>query len=260
MKRLKKQIPYLVLFLYLTLIFISPPKYINYPKLLIINVIRFPLHFFNQFSHNLRYIVRSKSLIEENKDLYRRSQVLEGKIARLEELKAENKRLKKIISFKRESPFDFVACPIIAKDSTSLSSSIIIGAGKNEGIKEQTVVVTASGVVGRVVESSSNISRVLLITDPNSRISAIDSRSRCEGMLYGIQEGLCRMVYLPLDADIKKGNIIVTSGFSSYFPKGLMLGKVIEVTKGPRGLSLYAIVKPEFDLSRLEEVLCIKEK
>ncbi len=184
--------------------------------------------------------------------------MLEGKIALLEELKAENKRLKKIISFKRESPFDFVACPIIAKDSTSLSSSIIIGAGKNEGIKEQTVVVTASGVVGRVVESSSNISRVLLITDPNSRISAIDSRSRCEGMLYGIQEGLCRMVYLPLDADIEKGDIIVTSSFSSYFPKGLMLGKVMEVTKAPQGLSLYAIVKPEFDLSRLEEVLCIK--
>ena len=66
------------------------------------------------------------------------------------------------------------------------------------------------------------------------------------------------MVYLPLDADIKKEDIIATSGFSSYFPKGLILGRVTEVARAPRGLSLYAIIKPEFDLSRIEEVSCIK--
>jgi rod shape-determining protein MreC len=84
------------------------------------------------------------------------------------------------------------------------------------------------------------------------------SRSRFEGMLYGISSGLCKMVYLPLDADIKKGDIIIASGFSTHFPKGLVLGEVIKVAKARSGLSLYAIVKPSFALSRLEEVLCIK--
>lgn len=258
MKRLKKQIPYLFLFLYLSLIFITPPKYINYPKLLIIKIIRFPLHFTNRVFYNLRYLTRSKTLIEENKDLYQKLQVLKGQIAQLQELKAENERFKKILSFKSKSSFDFIAAPIIAKDSTGLSKSVIIGAGKIQGVKEKTVVVIESGVVGRVIETFSDISRILLITDPNSRISAINSRSRYEGMLHGISEGLCKMVYLPLDADIKKDDIIVTSGFSSHFPKGLVLGRVIEVAKAPQGLSLYAIVKPEFDLSRIEEVLCIK--
>ena len=258
MKRLKKQIPYLFLFLYLALIFVSPPKYINYPKLIIVKLIRLPLYLSNRVFYNLGYLLRSKTLIEENKDLYNKLQVLKGKVAELEELKAENKRFKEILSFKEKGKLDFVAVPIIAKDSTALSSSIIIGAGKIQGVDEKTVVVTASGVVGRVIESSSDTSRVLLITDPNSRISAVGSRSRCEGMLYGISGGLCKMVYLPLDADIKKEDIIATSGFSSYFPKGLILGRVTEVARAPRGLSLYAIIKPEFDLSRIEEVSCIK--
>ncbi len=258
MKKLKKQIPYLFLFLYLALIFTSPPRYINYPKLLIVKILKLPLSFSHRLFYNLGYLLRSKAIIEENKDLYNKLQVLKGKIAELEELKAENKRLKEILSFKEKSKFDFVAAPIISKDSTSLSSSIIIGAGKAQGVDEETVVVTAYGVIGRVIESCSDTSRVLLITDPNSRISAVDSRSRCEGMLYGISGGFCKMVYLPLDADIKGGDIVVTSGFSSHFPKGLILGRVIEVARAPRGLSLYAIVKPEFDLLRMEEVSCIK--
>lgn len=258
MKRLKERIPYLFLFLYISLIFISPPKYINYPKLLIVGIIRFPLHFFNNIFYNTGYIIRSRGLIEENKDLYQKLGTLKGEVAQLEELKSENERLKNILAFKEQSAFDFIACPIIAKDATSLSNSLIIGAGRKQGVKVNTVVVTPPGVVGRVIENSYMISRVLLITDPNSRISAIDNRSRCEGMLYGISGGLCKLVYLPLDADVKKGDIIVTSGFSSHFPKGFTLGSVVEVAESRDGLSLYAVVKPEFDLSRLEEVLCVK--
>ena len=258
MKILKNRIAYLFLFLYLILVFVSPPVYINYPKLLLVSIIRFPLYLSERAFYNLKLLSHYKSLVKENKDLHNRLQELKGKIIKIEEIKAENERLKKIISFKTESQFNFMACPIIAKDSTSLSNSVLIAAGKNQGINEKTVVMTPSGVVGRVTEVSSDISRVLLITDPDSHISAIDSRSRCEGMLYGISGGLCRLEYLPLDADIKKGDIVITSGFSSHFPKGLALGEIVEVAESPRGLSLYAIVKPEFDLSQIEEVLCIK--
>lgn len=258
MKKLKKYIPYLLLFSYLILIFISPPKYINYPKLLLIKIIRFPLKLSDAVFYNIRYLSQSKVIVEENKDLSKEINELKSKLTELESLKDENRRFKKILAFKDKIPFKFIACSVIAKDSTSLSESIVIGAGSTQGIKEGTVVVSTSGVVGRIIENSHDVSRVLLITDPNSRISAISSRSRGEGMLHGISDGLCRMIYLPLDCDIKKNDTIITSGFSSHYPKGLILGTVVEVSKSPDALSLNAIVKPEFDLTRLEEVLCIK--
>ncbi|MFH0732747.1 MAG: rod shape-determining protein MreC [Candidatus Omnitrophota bacterium] len=258
MERLKKQIPFLFLFLYLALIFILPARYVNYPKLLITNAISFPLKFFSDTFITLSYVVRSRSLIKENKDLYSQLQDIKARLVELEETKAENARLKEILLFKNESPFNLIACPVISKDSSVLSSSLIIAAGMKHGVNLGTVAITAYGVVGRVTECSFATSRVLLITDPNSRIVAINSRSRSEGMLYGISGGLCRLRYLPLDADIKRGDVIITSGFGSYFPKGLVLGEVIETNKSPDGLSLNAIVKPGFDLSRLEEVLCIK--
>ncbi len=258
MKRLKSQIGYIFLFLYLSLIFVLPSVYFNSPKLFIVNIIRFPLYLSDRAFYNIRFLMHSKALIAENKDLRNKLQDLKSKAYQLEELKTENERLKNILAFKNESQFNFIAAQIIAKDSTSTSNSIIISAGKKEGIGEKTVAITPSGVVGRVVESSPSSSRVMLITDPDSHISAIDSRSRCEGMLYGISGGLCRMEYLPLDADIKKGDIILTSSFSSIFPKGLVLGEVVEVQGSPAKLSLSALVKPDFEFSQLEEVLCIK--
>jgi len=257
-KRFQNQIPYLFLFLYLILIFASSSTYTNYPKLILTDIIKFPLHLSDKVFYNLKILLHSNTLIKENKDLYSKLQESKGRVAHLEEIEAENERLKVILSFKNESPFDFIACPIIAKDPTNLSDSILIGAGKKHGINEKTVVITPSGVVGKVAEIFSNSSRVLLITDPDSHISAIDLRSRCEGMLYGISGRLCRMEYLPLDADIKKGDSIITSSFSGFFPKGLLLGEVVEVAQSPNGLSLYAIVKPQVDFSYIEEVLCIR--
>jgi rod shape-determining protein MreC len=78
-------------------------------------------------------------------------------------------------------------------------------------------------------------------------------------MVYGISGRLCKLRYLPLDADIAVGDEVVTSGFSSIYPKGILIGKVIKIAKEPRGLSISALVKPAVGISRLEEVLCILE-
>ena len=259
MEKLKKGIPYLFLFLYIAVLFIYPPKYINYPKLFLVKIIKLPLYLSDRLSYNIYSMLNSKALIVENRQLRKKVRVLEGKLINYQELRSENDRLKKIVSFKEKSPYKLIVTKVISKDSSNLSRSIIIGAGKKQGIKEKTPVIIESGLVGRVVETFSDISRVLVITDPNSRISAINSRSRSEGMVHGISNGLCKMVYLPLNSDIKNGDIIVTSGFSSFFPKGLLLGRVVKIVKDTRALSLHAIVKPSFELSQLEEVMCIKD-
>ncbi|MBN1405050.1 MAG: rod shape-determining protein MreC [Candidatus Omnitrophica bacterium] len=222
------------------------------------NAIKYPLYLSSSAFYGIRHAATSGKLIQENKILSQEAEALKGALTQLEELKAENQRLKQILSFKEKSQLAFIACPVIAKDPSGIFNSIIIGAGKKQGIVKNTTVITPAGIVGRVTEIAQSISRVLLITDPSSKIMAIDSRSRCEGMLYGVSQGLCKLVYLAPDADIKKDDMIITSGFSSAFPKGLAIGKVVRVEFSPNGIWLQAIVKPEFDISRIEEVLCVK--
>jgi len=197
-------------------------------------------------------------MIQQNISLNRTVELLTHKLIQHEDTEAENKRLKKLLRFKQKSPFKLIAARIIGKDSSNLSDTIIIDHGRKSGIKKDAVVIAEAGLVGRVSSDSPGMSRVMLITDPNSRISAIISRSRQLGICYGLSSNLCKMKYLPLDSDIRLGDEVLTSGFSDIYPKGILIGRVVKIERELRGLSLVAYVDPAVDISKLEEVLCIE--
>ena len=220
-----------------------------------------PLRIFNNTFdaiHNIASMAHSKDIIEQNASFKRQIDLLKNQVSGYREMESENDRLKKLLAFKQSNPYKLIAARIISKDSSNICSSILIDQGKKSGVKEDTVVMVEAGLLGRVSEVSAGTGRVMLITDPNSRVSAIVSRSRNTGVVYGGNAGLCIMRYLPLDADLVIGDEVVTSGFSDIFPKGLLIGKIIKVKAEPTGLSLCAFVKPSADISRAEEVLCIE--
>jgi rod shape-determining protein MreC len=74
----------------------------------------------------------------------------------------------------------------------------------------------------------------------------------------GRPDGKCKMIYIALDSDVKEGDKVITAGFGAIFPKDVVVGDVVSVGKEPGRLYKYAIVRPAQDLSKLEEVLCIK--
>jgi rod shape-determining protein MreC len=257
--KILKSKTFLAALFFLAVIYFSPPSLLNRPKFLILNIIKFPLNLTNNISYNINYLLNSKQLIQENLSLRKAVDMLSCQIIRYKEQEAENVRLKALLDFKQKSSLRLVAARVIGKDSTNLSDTLLIDKGQSDGIKNNSVVIAEAGLIGRVLSSASGISRVLLITDPDCRVSATVLRSRQLGMVYGISGRLCKLRYLPLDADIAVGDEVVTSGFSSIYPKGILIGKVIKIAKEPRGLSISALVKPAVGISRLEEVLCILE-
>jgi rod shape-determining protein MreC len=112
-------------------------------------------------------------------------------------------------------------------------------------------------VVGRLVSVSPNYSKVLLIIDQNSAVDCVIQRSRDEGIVKGLTAKLCVLEYMLKTSDVVMGDKVVTSGLGRVYPKGLPVGKVLEVVDIPGELFKDIKVKPMVDFSKLEELLVI---
>lgn len=183
--------------------------------------------------------------------------LLRWRLFDLRELIQENARLNNLFNFKQKSSLRLVAARVIGRSLDSWSSSAIIDKGRYNGIKSGMAVISPEGLVGRIVESSDNTSKILLINDPNQGIFSIVQRSRQEGLVSGTLGTNLIMRYLPDDAQIIVGDVIITSELSQIYPKGLLVGRVVNIGREFSGLNRYALVKPIVDLASLEEVLVI---
>ena len=182
---------------------------------------------------------------------------LRARLFDLRELNQENIRLKNLFNFKQKSSLRLVVARVIGRSPDSWSSSVIIDKGRYNGIKPAMAVITHQGLVGSIVESADNTSKVLLINDSNQGISSIVQRSRQEGLVSGTLGTNLIMRYLPDDAQIIVGDVIITSELSQIYPKGLLVGRVVNIGREFAGLNRYALVKPSVDLANIEEVLVI---
>jgi rod shape-determining protein MreC len=173
-----------------------------------------------------------------------------------EERRQENERLKKLLSFSAQREERSVAARVIGVDATSWFRSITIDRGSSEQVREGMTVVSASGVVGRVVASTPHSSRVLLVVDASSKLSTLIERTRARAICHGDGDGMS-LDYLPLTDDVQVGDLLVTSGLGGGFPKGLIVGAVTRVDK--QGFDMFQTVKvePAVDFDHLEEVLII---
>jgi rod shape-determining protein MreC len=196
---------------------------------------------------------------EENLALRGEAAGLKERLNALREVVQENKRLKELLAFKETSGYHAITARVIGTDPTSLFRTITIGAGSSDGVRKGMAVVTSEGVVGRVINSSSGTSRVLLATDRNSDIDAVIQRSRDRGIAEGAGPDTLHLKYMPRSADVVEGDMVVTSGIGGIFPKGLVIGSVSRLDKTSGGIFLYAEVRPSLNFSKLEEVLVITE-
>jgi rod shape-determining protein MreC len=149
---------------------------------------------------------------------------------------------------------------VIGSDQKSVLKTILINRGTSHGLKKDCPVVTDQGVVGRIIETSWHVSRVLLMTDANSNIDALIQSNRVQGILQGAGAAGCTLKYVSKTEDVKTGDLVLTSGLSAAFPKGRLLGVVHRADKKDSGLFQKIEVSPAVDFSRLEEVLVLVVK
>ncbi len=159
---------------------------------------------------------------EENRLLKHENGKLRYKNSQYIEYKNENERLRKLLQFKGASPMRLIPTQVIARTPSHWFKSILISQIAGEKISKYMAVITHEGVVGRIEEVTPVSARVLLITDQNSSIAVIVQRSRAEGIVSGWQENICKLNYLIRSADIKPGDVVISSGLGGVFPKGLV--------------------------------------
>lgn len=161
-------------------------------------------------------------------------------------------------------PIKTVSAPVIARDPSGVLHMIILGAGARDGVLLDDVVISEKGVVGRVSEVGASYSKVLLVTDSGSAVSALVQGSRAAGIVRGQYGDTLVMDWILQTEDVKAGDTIITAGLAlgndlrSLYPKGLVLGSVVEVTKGENSTFQRAIVRPAVDLRHLENVLVVR--
>lgn len=178
------------------------------------------------------------------------------------EIMAENVRLRSMLDYKKiTNQFDFVTAAVVGRDIGTWNSTIIINRGSADGITKDMAVVTPQGLVGSVVNVYANVAKVQLILDARSAVGALVQRP--ESRVAAIVEGSSaspltpRMVNIARDADIIKSDKLITSGFGGIYPKGLLIGEVVDIVNEEGGLLKYAYLRPAVDFGRLEEVLVV---
>ena len=241
----------LVAFLLFAVIFLS------HIKVPVSDVAKGPLGFMAFMRREFSGIIFYHRNYLENERLNKETDFLRQKLNAGEEARIENQRLKKLLSLKLQSAYKVVAARVIGRCADSWSSVVVIDKGSLHGIKRGMPVITYLGLAGRIMETNYQTSSVMLINDPGLCVSSIVQRSRQEGLVCGTLGENLIMRYLSEDADIAEGDVIVTSGLNAHYPKGILIGKVVDVGKEFSGLNRYALIKPEVRLGNIEEILVI---
>ena len=208
------------------------------------------------------YMFRYEALDAENKVLEERIAQMEDVARQADSVSRENERLRKLLELKATNEdYKLVDAYIIGWSSTDWSNTVTINRGSNAGIAENMVAITDIGeVVGLVTQVGPNFAVVKTVLDSTLEISATITTSGYNGMVSGGyiegNEKFLQMDYLPSSSIIRNKDQVVTSG-STVYPRGLILGQVVDAGFKETGVAKYAVLQPAADISSLEQIFIV---
>ena len=210
------------------------------------------------------YIFSYESLQAENAALKAQIAQMDEDVRAAQELQRENLRYRQLLEIKEaHEDYQFTPAYLIAWDSSSWRSAFTIGKGTNHGIEIGMAVISENQqMIGLITDVGANWATVTTILDNGLEVSASIASSGYTGVVQGTYESettqILRMNYLTTDAQLKNGDQVVTTG-STLYPKGLMLGKITNVSLDETGVAKFAALKASCDLDDLEQVFIITE-
>ena len=199
-----------------------------------------------------------RTVRDENAGLRQALQSLE---VRLQEEHAQAQRtdnLRQLLELRERSGLQTVAAEIIAGAASPEFRTMTIDKGSSAGLAANMAVISPAGVVGRVILTSPGAAQVQLLIDRNAAAGALIERTRVQGIVTGAGDGSLHLEYVSSTADVKPGDLVVTSGIDAIYPKGFVIGTIETVERG-RGPYHEIVVKPAVDVARLEEVLVVRD-
>lgn len=215
------------------------------------------------------FIFHFSEIKKENEELKARNDELETKALGYDALKSENERLSENLKFKNErSEYDYLGCRIIGNAGGNYLDGFTIDRGTKDGVKKGMVAVTSKGLVGQVTAVASNWAIVQSLSNENIAVSGMvnsqETSGNDSGMVRGYKDSenrlLAKLYYLPLDSKVKKGDEILTSGLGGLYPKGIRIGKVLDIEEDKGKIMKNAVIEPYVEFNKLQEVLLVVPK
>lgn len=207
----------------------------------------------------LRAVIKGMERLQrENDEFLHQIDALRTQVEMLREAQIENEVLREQLGFAQAHvSYEVLSAEVIGRDPSNLMRSLIIDRGSEEGVVPGMPVITARGLVGRIVEVHKTSSTVLLVTDASSSISALVQRTRATGVVQGRMGRNPIMRHIPQDEPVEVGDVILTSGLGGSFPKRLVIGYVTSVTGEDIDLSQEAEIRPAVDCDSLDMVMLL---
>lgn len=197
------------------------------------------------------------NLRRENRSLLESNMNLSDEVNRLREARLENIRLRAMIDLKRKSQGSLVAANVIGKSLQLLRNTVTLDVGVHDGVRQNFAIVSPDGLVGKIVATSGGYSVGQILLNKEIRVSAKDQRSRVDGIIRWDGGSTLKFTDVVKTLDVKQGDLIVTSGYSSIYPEGVAIGVVAETRNLPGSLFQVIEVSPGVDFTRLEEVFVV---
>jgi rod shape-determining protein MreC len=194
--------------------------------------------------------------VNENVSLHRKVAALTVENLKLRQSSTDLRRLRSLLSYTDQMNLNTSMAEAIMLDTSGRFKSMIIDRGSSTGVDVNDTVVNANGLIGRVVLTTKDMSKIQLVTDSNCSVGALDERTRRQGVVRGEGTGALLMSDVPALADVAPGDRILTAGIDGIYPKGIPLGVVLKADQGPN-LFKNIVVRPTVDFGSIEEVIVI---
>lgn len=194
--------------------------------------------------------------VNENVQLHQKVIQLTTENLKLRQSEGDLKRLRGLLGYSEQFIMPTTMAQAVMLDTSSRFKSIILDRGSSAGIQVNDAVVNASGLIGRVILTTKDLSKVQLITDSNAAAGVLIERTRRQGVLRGDGGGGAQLLDIPSLADVQPGDNVQTAGIDGIYPKGIPVGTIVKAEKGQELFKNIA-VRPSVDFSGIEEVIVL---
>jgi rod shape-determining protein MreC len=218
----------------------------------------FALTPFRAVDRGVRHV---RALFVSNQELRQEIAATRLALARTDEMRRENERLRAMLGFEARETLELIGCEIMAEGAGHLGrASVVLNRGYNDGIRQGQALAGREGLAGKVIEVRPRRSQALLLTHPDCAVAVRVERSRIAGIVEWSPGSfsMLKLRNLSYLADVKVGDRLISSGLGGVFPEGVTVGEVTEIEKGESGLLLDVDVRPVVDFQTLEELFALR--
>jgi rod shape-determining protein MreC len=199
-------------------------------------------------------------LTEQNQRLREDLLLANAKLNRMAAVAQQNERLKELLDTQHSLELHVQMARVIGIDLGAYRHRMMINLGARDGIKSGQPVIDAHGIMGQIIDVLPNSATVMLVTDPDHALPVVIERTGLRTIAYGSRNGeQLTLPTVPMAADIRPGDKLLTSGLGGRFPEGFPAGEVVSVGPAPTGMFLEARANPSADLDRSDEVLVLHD-